>query len=256
MYHSTNTVFDPANGGWGYTLTSMDTVLWPNDGRITLGYRSASGAFTLNYRGEFTTYGADARAQEYDKDEVFRYTLTAPNLDQFTITRPYNNYRFVNFAWQTIEINDSPATGRSYRDIHRRYLVGSRTINSDIPTSGVFNYSIAMATSAVGPKSSSGTAVDGSLRFDYGTRKVSGSVIAKGAVWSNGSPQGGATLVLSGEISPQGNLMKGQISSTDSDYTGEFYGHAFGPQAAEAGFLITLAGKDGWKIVGQVIAKR
>jgi C-lobe and N-lobe beta barrels of Tf-binding protein B len=154
-------------------------------------------------------------------------------------------------VWNTTDIASGQMTNAA------AFSVGTRTLGTDIPTTGTANYQGAMLGVAVEGSSQFSVSASAAAQADFGARNVSvqttNSVRTDMATGAAGAAPG---YNMSGTLTYPAatNALSGTMTTADGK-TGTASGNFYGPQAAELGMTFKLTSPTG-TLVGGAALKR
>ncbi|MET0269933.1 MAG: hypothetical protein ABW173_05845, partial [Sphingomonas sp.] len=239
-----------------YTIESQDASLERNRGALELAY-AASRSLVIRFAGETVTFApADVQSSSGEGIVWRRARDTSRRGDAATFGR-LQNHRYVYVAVQDIDEDvRQPNTAAAFRTTTRYLLIGERTRDGDVPTSGMSSYEAFLGTTTVGRNRGGGLTLSGggTLSVDHATGTFNARLnVVQGSIPTGTEPER-ATLVLEGTVTTSG--VTGTITSPDSGYTGQFTGDLFGPRAIETGMVLTLSRPDGTRAAGRLFGRR
>jgi hypothetical protein len=236
-----------------YYFEAAIATLNQNFAAAKIDYRGASQLLTVTF-GTETTEFPKTSIEFQTADGLQYHRLNDGEGRGFRIVRPGPSFQYSSFSRQTHSGSGFPDAGSKVGfDIERYFLLGAPTLVSDLPSTGTASYSAGLLTSTVTYDGGSGLGANGTLSFNFATHQVSGTFAATQGAWRTGTTPVSATLVFSG--TEQNGTLKGQITSPNSGYVGEFVGRLFGPQGTELGLVFTIV-RDGKGSIGQLAAKK
>ena len=239
-----------------YAVESQDAALQTNRGALELSV-AANRTAVIRFGGETVSFAAaDVTNSSADGITWRRGRDTVRRGDALSFARFAGRYDAVYLVVQEIsEDVRQPGTAAAFRDTTRYFLIGERTRDGDVPTTGTSRYAIDLGTTPVGRVRVSGFSVsNGVLTVDHATGAVSGTFAAAQSSTVTGAEPERATLVFSGTLTASG--IAGTITSADSGYSGAFTGDLFGARGVETGLVFTLSRADGARAAGRVFGRR
>ncbi len=190
-----------------------------------------------------------------DNNTSTRRTVTSITPDA-TSTNPFKLQFSSLGVWNTANIDTS---GNATMTNAAAFSVGTRTLGTDIPTTGTANYQGAMLGVAVEGSSQYSVAADAAAVANFGVRNVSvrttNSVRTDMATGAAGAAPG---YNMSGTLTYPAatNALSGTMTTADGK-TGTASGNFYGPQAAELGMTFKLTSPTGTgTLVGGAALKR
>jgi hypothetical protein len=161
-----------------------------------------------------------------------------------------NNYIIPsNFSFQYEEVQTGGAQIRY--STTRFFLTGYRTLPTDVPMSGQKTFRCYLDSSTVSYDGASGLRGTANLIVDFNGNRLDGTFSTSQASWISGKSQVNANLTFSGTIDPISHSLSGQITSSDSGFSGQFYGNFFGPQSAEIQLIFVMV-RQNMGVAGQI----
>jgi hypothetical protein len=155
-------------------------------------------------------------------------------------------------VWNTVDV----ATGQMTNAV--AFSVGTRTLGSDIPTTGTATYFGYMLGVAVEGASQFSVSANASALANFGTRSVAVQTqnSVKTDLGGNNAPTSAANYDMTGSLGYAAgtNSLSGTVTTADGK-TGAATGNFYGPQAAELGMTFKATSAEG-TLVGGAALKR
>jgi len=227
----------------------------PDTERGRLIFTASSESAVISFAQASASYAAADILTRSELERAYRRVGNSQDTLNVWLYRPDSKYIVV--ARQAVNAAiTSPAVGAA--EDTRFFLGGIPTVATDMPqTGGVSRSGIGFRGSRGYPRADSFFGGGGSANFDFATGAVRASI---DIVVGGGGPGGGGTgtpfsgrLSYTGRIQSGTNRVEGTVTGQDNfgnQFTGEFAGQFFGPQADEFGFVCRLNRADGFSIVG------
>lgn len=209
---------------------------------------------------EETTLGAGLRTPDTYPGSLitsrstggFTYTRDDGTLG---ITRPGQNFGFP-FAFEYVAAVIQEASSRAAPDtniLSRRLLIGTPTVEGDVPTGGSLSYLASLNASVLQTAGFTGFTVndDPRVSVDFAANTVNAAIAAR-RTRSDGTVEN-ATFTLNGRLDRTNNRLSGTVALSNGG-AGTFVGRLYGPRGAELGVSFTVLRGDE-RLVGLVLAK-
>jgi hypothetical protein len=191
----------------------------------------------------------------YDKSNGVHFNNRDQNFTAYSFTIEKNvifDNKYVILANISFQYNENhPGIGSRRIDTTRFFLAGYRTLPTDVPTSGQKTFRCYLVSSTVSYDGGSGLEGFANLSVDFDRNRFDVTFSAHQSGWSTATGPVNATLAFSGSIDPIDHSLSGPVSSPDSGFAGQFYGHLFGPQAAEIQIIFVMS-KQNKGVAGQI----
>lgn len=205
-------------------------------------YTAANKTYAVRWGDFVKTYGPAT-------DGLNAGRMPFSMLDDFQRYHPWTDSASSDYARYFGAIRWSRFEGSSnaiFDSVSRNYsaIFGTKTVVTDLPTSGTYVFSFFPEITAVNPpRAANGSDIyqivqnSWSVRIDYATRLLIGTIRLDP---STAAPAGTQplTITMSGSIEPDRTSVNGGFSGTG--ISGEFTGNLFGPQGRELGFVYRI----------------